>query len=189
MISLSPWAALLPSWTASGRYRPEHWSVGLWVLRHLKGTCSLRLVHGSMTTTALSGFCDSDYANRQDTSRSIPGYCFKLGSGVISWHSKKHDHASDLSCYAEYIALHTGTQEVIESSSMNYSKACESSRSMMTDVPPRGYTATTRQPPDCHRKAYGTRTRNISAPSTIPYAIMYKMASCKAASRSNPLRG
>ena len=66
-----------------------------------------------MTIIALSGFCDSDYANRQDTSRSIPGYCFKLGSGVISWHSKKRDHANGSSCYAEYIALHTGSQEAI----------------------------------------------------------------------------
>ena len=99
--ALGPLASILDC------YRPEHWSAGLRVIRYSKGTCCLRLIHGSMTTTALSGFCDSDYANRQDTSRSIPGYCFKLGSSVIPWHSKKHDHASDSSCYAECIALHT----------------------------------------------------------------------------------
>ena len=94
-------------------YRPEHWSAGLRVLRYLKGTRSLRLVLGGTNPNALSGFCDSDYANCQDTSRSITGYCFTLGSGVISWRSKKHDHASDSSCYAEYIALHAGSQEAI----------------------------------------------------------------------------
>jgi len=94
-------------------YHPEHWSAGLRVLRYLKGTCSLRLVLGGPTTSTLSGFCDSDYANCQDTSHSVGGYCFSLGSGIVSWHSKKHDHAGDSSCYAEYIALHTGSQETI----------------------------------------------------------------------------
>ena len=94
-------------------YRPEHWSAGLRVLRYLKGTCPLRLVLGGPITSALSGFCDSDFANCQDTSRSIGGYCFSLGSGIISWRSKKHDHAGDSSCYAEYIAIHAGLQETI----------------------------------------------------------------------------
>jgi hypothetical protein len=57
-------------------YCLEHWAAGLRVLCYLKGTRSLRLVLGGMTTTVLSGFCDSDYANCQDTSRSITGYCF-----------------------------------------------------------------------------------------------------------------
>ena len=65
-------------------YHPEHWSTGLHVLRYLKGTCSLRLVLGSLMPSVLSGFCNSDYANCQDTSRSVAGYCFRLGSGIIS---------------------------------------------------------------------------------------------------------
>ena len=94
-------------------YRLEHWSAGLHVLHYLKGTRSLRLVLGGLMPSVLSGFCDSDYANCQDTSRSVAGYCFRLGSGVISWRSKKHDHAGDSSCYAEYISIHAGSQEVI----------------------------------------------------------------------------
>jgi len=83
------------------------------MLRYLKGTHSLCLVLGGPTTSTLSGFCDSDYTNCQDTSRSVGGYCFSLGSGIISWRSKKHDHAGDSLCYAEYIALHMGSQEMI----------------------------------------------------------------------------
>ncbi len=94
-------------------YQPEHWNAGLRMLRYLKGTRSLRLVLGGRTTTSLSGFSDSDYANCQDTSRSIGGYCFSLGSGTISWRSKKQDHTGDSSCYAEYIALHAASQEAI----------------------------------------------------------------------------
>jgi len=94
-------------------YHPEHWSAGLRVLHYLKGTRSLRLILGGLMPSVLSGFCDSNYANCQDTSRSVAGYCFRLGSGVISWRSKKHDHAGDSSCYAEYISIHAGSQEVI----------------------------------------------------------------------------
>ena len=94
-------------------YRPEHWAAGLHVLRYLKGTRTLRLTLGGAMTSSLSGFADSDYANCQDTSRSIGGYCFSLGSGMISWRSKKQSHTGDSSCYAEYIALHSASQEAI----------------------------------------------------------------------------
>ena len=94
-------------------YRLEHWSAGLRVLRYLKGTRSLCLVLGGLMPSVLLGFCASDYANCQDTSCSIAGYCFRLGSSIISWCSKKHDHAGDSLCYAEYILIHAGSQEVI----------------------------------------------------------------------------
>jgi hypothetical protein len=46
-----------------------------------------------------------------DTSHSISGYCFSLGSGAISWSSKKQRIMADSSCYAEYIALHEASHE------------------------------------------------------------------------------
>jgi hypothetical protein len=70
-------------------------------------------VLGGLNAVNLLGFSDSDYANCPDTSRSIGGYCFNLGSGVVSWRSKKHDYAGDSSCYAEYIALHGASREAI----------------------------------------------------------------------------
>jgi hypothetical protein len=65
-------------------YRPEHWSAAIRVLRYLKGTRDLQLVLGGHSSLSLVGHSDSDYANCKDTSRSIGGYCFSLGSGVIS---------------------------------------------------------------------------------------------------------
>jgi hypothetical protein len=94
-------------------YRPEHWSAAIRVLRYLKGTRTLHLVLGSQTSVTLSGFSDSDYANCLDTSRSIAGYCFNLGSGAISWHSKKQDIVADSSCYAEYVVLHATSLEAM----------------------------------------------------------------------------
>ena len=62
---------------------------------------------------SLAGYSDSDYANCPDTSHSIIGYCFTLSSGVISWSSKKQSHTADSLCYAEYIALHHASKELI----------------------------------------------------------------------------
>src|SRR5882757_3947891 len=65
-------------------YREEHWNATIRVLCYIKGTRSLSLVL-SCDSSTLSGYSDADYANCCDTSRSISGYCYSLGSGVISW--------------------------------------------------------------------------------------------------------
>ena len=94
-------------------YRPEHWEAAIRVLRYLKGTCTHVLTLGGKTPLTLIGYSDSDYANCLDTSRSIGGYCFTLGSGMISWSSRKQPTVADSSCYAEYIALHDAAHEVV----------------------------------------------------------------------------
>lgn len=68
-------------------YPPQDWSAAVRVLRYLKGTCSLVL--GDTTGLRLLGYSDSEYANCIETSRSIGGYCFTFGSGMISWSSHK----------------------------------------------------------------------------------------------------
>ena len=94
-------------------YRPEHWDAATRVVRYLKGTRTLCLVLGGTNSLRLLGYSDSDYANCPDTSRSISGYCFTLGSGMISWSSRKQKTVTDSSCYAEYIALHEAAHEAI----------------------------------------------------------------------------
>ena len=94
-------------------YRPEHWDAAIRVLRYLKGSRLYSLSLGGTNSLQLNGYSDSDYANCLDTSRSIGGYCFTLGSGVISWSSRKQPTVADSSCYAEYITLHSASHEVI----------------------------------------------------------------------------
>jgi len=94
-------------------YRLEHWEAAIRVLRYLKGTRSYALTLGGKAPLTLLGYSDSDYANCPDTSRSIGGYCFSLGSGMISWSSRKQPTVADSSCYAEYIALHNASHEVV----------------------------------------------------------------------------
>jgi len=94
-------------------YHPEHWSAALRILHYLKGTRTLHLVLGGLISNTLTGFSDLDYANCPDTSCSIAGYCFNLGSSAISWCLKKQDNPTDSVCYAEYTALHGTSKEAI----------------------------------------------------------------------------
>jgi hypothetical protein len=93
-------------------YTLDHWSTTIHVIRYLKGTRTFRLTLGGTNPLHLVGYSDSDYANCPDTSCSISGYCFNLGSGTISWMSKKQRIITDSSCYAEYIALHDSSHEL-----------------------------------------------------------------------------
>lgn len=70
-------------------YHEEHWNATTCILRYIKGTCLLSLTLGGTSPLSLVRFADLDYANSHDTSCSISGYCYSLGTGMISWSSKK----------------------------------------------------------------------------------------------------
>jgi hypothetical protein len=94
-------------------YRPEHWEAAIRVLHYLKGTRTHTLTLGGTGLLMLTGYSDSDYTNCINTSRSIGGYCFALGSGMVSWSSKKQPMVAGSSCYAEYIALHDAAHKIV----------------------------------------------------------------------------
>lgn len=94
-------------------YRPEHWSATIHILRYLKVTRTLCLELGGINPMQLLGYLDSNYANCIETSRSIGGYCFTLGSRMISWSSRKHPAVVDSLCYAEYMSLQTAAHKAI----------------------------------------------------------------------------
>jgi hypothetical protein len=83
------------------------------VVRYLKGTCLFCLELSGSNRIRPVSFSNSDYANCPDTSHSIGGYCLTLGSGMVSWASQKQQHATDSTCYAEYIAIHSTAQEIL----------------------------------------------------------------------------
>ena len=88
-------------------YREAHWQAAVCVVQYLKGTQEFALVLGrSSPSPSLIGYCDSDYANDPGVEgrRLVAGYCFTLGSEVVSWSSKKQRTIADLTCAMEYMA-------------------------------------------------------------------------------------
>jgi transposase InsO family protein len=88
-----------------------HWNAAIRVVRYLKGTRSLRLHLGGSHDLTLTGYSDSDWANCLDTRRSVGGYAFSLGSGIVSWNARKQKTVAASSCEAEYVAAFNAAKE------------------------------------------------------------------------------
>eukprot|EP00253_Pinus_taeda_P008453 PITA_08453 len=91
----------------------SHWNVAKCVLRYLIGTCNYGILYTDSSDVTLAGYSDYDWAGNLDDRRSIIGYAFSIGSGVISWCSKKQSTIALLSCEAEYQALCAATCEAV----------------------------------------------------------------------------
>ena len=71
------------------------------ILRYIKGTLEYGLLY-SNDKVSPSFFCDADWAGDKETRRSTSGYCCSLGSGVVSWLSKKQPTVALSTTEAEY---------------------------------------------------------------------------------------
>jgi hypothetical protein len=56
---------------------------------------------------------DSDWASCIDMCKSVSGYAFSLGGGVILWSSKKQATVATSSCKAEYVAAGHSMNDVL----------------------------------------------------------------------------
>lgn len=75
------------------------------VLRFIKRNPRQGLYFRTDVALSLIGFCDSDWGACPDTRRSSTGFCFFLGTSIVSWKSKKQSIVSRSSSEAEYRAL------------------------------------------------------------------------------------
>jgi hypothetical protein len=66
-----------------------HFDTACRVVRYLKGSPGRGLFFPRDSCLQILGFADADWANCIDTRRSTSGYCFFLGSSLISWRAKK----------------------------------------------------------------------------------------------------
>ncbi|PNX56619.1 hypothetical protein L195_g058296, partial [Trifolium pratense] len=75
------------------------------ILGYLKGTMKYGILYESgEVAIKLEGWTDSDYAGDSDDRKSTSGYIFKVGSGAISWSSKKQPIVTLSTTEAEYVA-------------------------------------------------------------------------------------
>lgn len=91
----------------------SHWIAAKKVLRYLKGTVNFGLMYADNCNVELTGYSDSDWARNPNDRKSTSGYAFNIGSGVMSWSSKKQPTVSLSSIEAEYKALCSATCEAV----------------------------------------------------------------------------
>ncbi|XP_052874589.1 secreted RxLR effector protein 161-like [Gossypium arboreum] len=73
------------------------------ILWYLKGMANFGLFYKKGEKTNLFGFTDSDYAGNFDYRKSTSGYAFMLGTGVVSWSSKKQPIVTLSTTKAEFV--------------------------------------------------------------------------------------
>ena len=61
----------------------------------------------------LSSYTDSDWAGSVVDRKSTSGYCFSMGSVMISWSSRKQSSVALSTAEAEYIAASDASKETI----------------------------------------------------------------------------
>ncbi|CAI7809046.1 unnamed protein product, partial [Closterium sp. NIES-53] len=103
--------SVLSRYVAPGHFTDLHWKAAKRVLRYLQGTKSHVLTLGGLSPPRLEGYTDSSWADDQTDRRSSQGYCFTLGSGIVSWRSTRSSAVSLSSCEAELYAGTMAAQE------------------------------------------------------------------------------
>jgi hypothetical protein len=61
----------------------------------------------------ITAFIDADFAEDQDTRKSVSGIAIKLGNSLIAWSSKRQRIIAQSSTEAEYLAVYYGRNEVV----------------------------------------------------------------------------
>lgn len=89
---------------------PAHIKAAKRVMHYLKGTSHIELAFRG-TLKPLIGYTNADWAGDTQILRSTSGFLYNIGSGAISWSSKRQDTVSLSACEAEYI---TQTQAIKE---------------------------------------------------------------------------
>ena len=67
----------------------SHWKAAKKALRYLKGTVNFGVIYTNYYDVELTGYSDSDWVGNPNDRKSTSGYAFNIGTGVVSWSSKK----------------------------------------------------------------------------------------------------
>lgn len=81
------------------------------ILRYVKGTSGYSLRYGG--AMKMFGYCDADYAGCIETGRSTSGSIFLVGSGAVSWISRRQKTTAQSTAEAEYMSAAEAAKEMV----------------------------------------------------------------------------
>jgi hypothetical protein len=93
--------------------RQVHWMETKHMLRYLHGMVGYGLRYVSSGDVKLHGYTDSDWEGSAVDEKSNFGFCFSLGSCMISWLSRKQTSVALNTSEAEYITKSVGSREAM----------------------------------------------------------------------------
>jgi hypothetical protein len=93
--------------------RQRHWVAAKHILRYLKGTITYGLRYISSGGLFMHGYSDVDWARIPMDQKSTSGYCFSLGSAMISWSRRKQGSIAQSTAEVEYIAASNASKEAV----------------------------------------------------------------------------
>ncbi|CAH9079836.1 unnamed protein product [Cuscuta epithymum] len=91
----------------------QHLGAARRILRYVAGTLEFGLWYSSVKEFKLRGYSDSDWAGCVDDRKSMSGLVFDLGSGTVTWSSKKQETIALSSSEAEYVAAGSATKQAL----------------------------------------------------------------------------
>jgi hypothetical protein len=90
-----------------------HMVVAKHILIYIRGTIAYGLKYTSSGGVMLHGFSDSDWMGSIVDRKSTSGYCFSLGSAMISWSSRKQGTMDQSTAKSEYIVASVASKEAV----------------------------------------------------------------------------
>ena len=90
-----------------------HYVVVIRILRYVKGTLYYGLHYSSRPSLKLHAYSNADWVGDSSDQCSIIGFCFMLGTSLVSWCSEKQDVVSRSNTEVEYRALVNTTCKLV----------------------------------------------------------------------------
>ena len=95
------------------RPKEAHWQAAKIILRYVKGTKRYGILYTTSKKSELIGYTENDWAGSIDDRKSTSGYVFHMGSGAISWASKKQPIVALSTAEVEYVAAIAATCQAV----------------------------------------------------------------------------
>lgn len=101
-----------------------HWTAVKRIYRYPKGTKIMGIEYGGSTSSAITGFCDSDWAGCMKSIKSTEAFVFPMTRILIFWRSKKKSVVVLSFCEAEYISCCSSTKKSMWLFNVHYEMLC-----------------------------------------------------------------